>query len=122
MTTPQQRDLLTSIPAAPTTEDSVPFTRPTGQLEGEMWLIRRMALQFITGEGSAQRAYVAQFFAGTTTIAHRAQRVREAMIEQRCGYVICGRFRLDGPALTYEQVFEKLYGAPLSPKQRTVEP
>ena len=118
MTSPQQRDLLTSTPAAPTTEDSIPFTRPTGQLEGEMWLIRRMALQFRPGGVSEQRAYVAQFFAGTTTIAHRAQRVREALLEQRCSYVICGRLRVDGPALTYEQVYGTLYGAPLEPKRR----
>lgn len=63
----------------------------------------------------------ADVFAGLTTVEQRRDRIRESIAKHDLAAQVCGQDEKHQP-LTYAQVFERLYGEPLTPTTTEVHP
>jgi hypothetical protein len=66
------------------------------ELDGEMWLARRIALHSVN------------IFEGETDTGERRQRFRRAIRDHDLADVVCGRGK-DGKPVNYATAFERLY-------------
>jgi hypothetical protein len=77
-------------------EVRAPSANLFSELDGEMWLARRIALHSVN------------VFEDTTDTASRRQRFRQAIKQHGLEVVICGRDKAGKP-LNYSQAFKRLY-------------
>ena len=84
---------------------STQYSMQFKDFDAEAFIVRRLA------------DHGRQVFTGVTDPAIRRERIRQAILDGKLEAAIIGK-NAAGKAETYSQLFERLYGEPLTPKTR----